>query len=84
MLTSDKEQAERWVEHFRKLLNQPTPTDLFDFSSEPTPIQLHITEGEITQQEARRAINKLKIAAELLKHGKELVTDQLTQLFNLI
>ena len=85
-LTSDKEQAERWVEHFCEVLNQSTPTDLFDFSSEPAPIQLDITEGEITQQDVRKAINKLKnnkaagldgIAAELLKHGKELVTDPL-------
>ena len=82
-MTSDKEQAERWIEHFREVLNQPTPTDLFDFSGGPARIHLDITEGEITQQEDRRAISKLKnnkaagldgIAAELLKHGKELVT----------
>ena len=92
-LKSEKEQAERWIEHFREVLNQPTPTDLFDFSGEPTQIQVDITDGEITQQEVRRAISKLKnnkaagldgITAELLKHGKELVADQFTQLFNLI
>ena len=92
-LLTDEEQAERWVEHFQEVLNQPTPASLFDFNSEANPTEINISESEITDQEVRKAIGKLKnnkaagldeITAELLKHGKDVMVEELTQLFNLI
>mgnify|MGYP003416956578 CR=1 FL=1 len=92
-LLTDEEQAERWVEHFQEVLNQPTPASLFDFNSEANPTEINISESEITSQEVRKAIGKMKnnkaagldeITAELLKHGKDVMVEELTQLFNLI
>ena len=83
----------RWVEHFREVLNQPTPAALFDLEGEPTTMQLDISGSEITTQEVKKAINKLKnnkaagldeVTAELLKHGREIIVGELTHLFNLI
>jgi len=77
----------------REVLNQPAPVSEFDFDSRPTAAQLDIAEGNFSPQEVKKAISSLKnnksagldgITAELLKHGKEVVVDELTNLFNLI
>ena len=66
---------------------------MFDLEGEPTTMQLDISGSEITTQEVKKAINKLKnnkaagldkVTAELLKHGREVVVGELTHLFNLI
>ena len=36
ILQTEEEQNERWVEHFKEILNQPEPTETFDFPEEET------------------------------------------------
>ncbi|KAJ8408520.1 hypothetical protein AAFF_G00259340 [Aldrovandia affinis] len=92
-LLSDEEQEARWVEHFREVLNQPTPPTLFNLDQEPPAPTLNITSDEISGIEVDRAIKSLKnnkvpgpneVSTELLKHGREVVVESLTHLFNLI
>ncbi|KAJ8397572.1 hypothetical protein AAFF_G00438480 [Aldrovandia affinis] len=92
-LLSDEEQEARWVEHFRKVLNQPTLPMLFNLDQEPPAPTLNITSDEISGIEVARAIKSLKnnkapglnkVSAELLKHGREVIVESLTHLFNLI
>jgi hypothetical protein len=75
------------------VLNQPAPVSELDLDSRQTAAQLDIAEGNFSPQEVKKAISKLKnnkaagldgITAELLKHGKEVIIDELTNLFNLI
>ncbi|KAJ8386311.1 hypothetical protein AAFF_G00175070 [Aldrovandia affinis] len=47
-LLSDEEQEARWVEHFREVLNQPTPPTLFNLDQEPPAPTLNITSDEIS------------------------------------
>ena len=93
-LVTSEEQAERWVEHFSEVLNQPEPTGLFDFDTETqnaTPLDVDLEDISVT--EVSRAISKLKnnksagideIPAELLKHGGLPLHQELTSLCNLI
>ncbi|KAJ8417554.1 hypothetical protein AAFF_G00223970 [Aldrovandia affinis] len=92
-LLSDEEQEARWVEHFREVLNQPTPPTLFNLDQEPPAPTLNITSDKISGIEVARAIKSLKnnkvpgldkVSAELLKHGQEVGVESLTHLFNLI
>lgn len=92
-LLSDEELEARWLEHFREVLNQPTPPTLFNLGQEPPAPTLGITSDEISGTEVARAIKSLKnnkapgldeVCAELLKHGQEVVVESLTHLFNMI
>lgn len=42
MLSSDKEQEERWDEHFDEVLNREDQTDLSDTVEEPDHLDLDI------------------------------------------
>ncbi|KAJ8411097.1 hypothetical protein AAFF_G00181320 [Aldrovandia affinis] len=57
---SDEEQEARWMEHFREVLNQPTPPTLFNLDQEPPAPTLNITSDEISGTEVARAIKSLK------------------------
>ena len=83
----------RWTEHFHEVLNQPEPTMLFNFEQESNIASVDISVQDITAQEVIKAINSQKknkspgldgIPAELLKHGKTTLAEELTQLFNTI
>ena len=90
-LTSQQEQAERCVEHFRKVLNQPEPQNAAD----PTPPEelLNIDCTPPTVSEIEAAIKKTKIGkapgidglqAELLKADTTLTARALHKLFTSI
>ena len=86
----------RWTEHFHEVLNQPEPTMLFNFEQESNIASVDIYQYRIsllTAQEVIKAINSQKnnkspgldgILAELIKHGKTTLAEELTQLFNTI
>ena len=75
------------------MLNQPEPlltADLWDTVMADT---FEVYEGHISSEEVQRAVNSLtnnkapgmdEISAEMLKHGKETVAEQLVELFNMI
>jgi len=81
------------VEHFEGVLNQPSPSEEFNWN-EIVPLEAldidmsAITIGEI--QAAIRSLNSNKapgidgINAELLKHGKEVLETDMLKLFNLV
>ena len=77
-LTTTEEQLKRWVEHFRELLNRPSPETPPDI--QPANTDLPINCDKPTKTEIRRAITKLKngkatgpdeIPAEDIKADKE-------------
>lgn len=93
ILATTEEQDQRWMEHFRETLNQPSPLNLVDFSSEPkvTCAPLQVCEDQITVQETMNAVKFLKnnkaagldeISAELLKFGEDSMISALTKLMN--
>jgi hypothetical protein len=76
-LKSQEEQAKRWKEHFHAVLNCPEPGVLHDFSQDCMN-SLDIDIGDVTMEEVKRVIKRLKngkaagidgIQAELLKHA---------------
>lgn len=90
-LLSDEEEEARWVEHFREVLNQRTPSIHFNSDREIPAATLTVTSEDITMTEVAKVIKSLKngkapglnkISAELLKHCHEV--DSLTHLFKLI
>ena len=92
-LVTEEEQSNRWMEHFKGVLNQPEPTNLIDFEQETPMTLLDVTMGNISIEEVTKSIHTLKnnqaggldeVTAELLKHGGETVAEELTYLFNLI
>jgi len=79
------------MEHFNEVLNQDSPTDMFDFRDECELGMIDASLEDIDIFETIKALRKLKnnkaagldeITAELLKHGKERVAQELTDLFN--
>ncbi|VDP17289.1 unnamed protein product [Heligmosomoides polygyrus] len=90
LLVTDEEQIERWVAHFKDVLNQPEPSDTYDFRDEEEESVLEVYMGNITLKKMDRAIKSLKgdkapgldeISAALLKAGA--MTTTLTRLFNI-
>ena len=61
IITDEKEQLERWKEHFEELLNRPIPTDRPVITPRETP--LNINTSKPSKLEIKRAIS-------LLKNGK--------------
>jgi hypothetical protein len=93
VLLTEEEQSKRWVEHFQGVLNQPEPSILFNFDHEPPVAPLDVTMQEFSLSEIEKAIRSLKnnkaagldeVSAELLKHGRDIVSTELLHLFNLI
>ena len=91
LLLSDEEQNERWVEHFRDVLNQPRPIETHCFEEMEGYDELDVDVSSITVEETEQAIKCLKskkapgldeIAPELIKAGGRLMAKVLTRLFN--
>ena len=91
VLTTAEQQKQRWVEHFKDVLNQPRPTTLVNFENELGYQPLEADIGNIHEDEVERAIGKLKnnkaagadlITAELMKHGGPDTIKALTNLLN--
>ena len=60
VLKTDKEQADRWVENFKEVLNQPAPETVIEIEEESIMSQLDINCREITNAEIQTALKKLK------------------------
>ena len=88
IIASEKAQAERWVDHFRDVLNRPQPES--PANPPPADEDLNIEVNTPNEEEVRTAIQALKcgkapgidaIHAELLKADIETSTKVLTNLF---
>ena len=74
LLSTEEEQAERWVEHFREVLNcddpstsaNPTPADE-DFNIDTSPPTLHEMQKAIKSLKNNKAAGVDSINAELYK-----------------
>jgi len=76
--------------HFQEVLNQPEPNILFDFDHEAAATPLDVTlEGVFCKWNSKPEKNNKvagldKVSVELLIHGKDLVSTELSHIFNLI
>ena len=91
LLTAEKEQEERWAEHFREVLNRPPPEETADIPEAQE--DLDIDTEPPTKEEIVDAIKTLKngkspgqdnLDAELFKADPELAADILQPLFTSI
>ncbi|EYB92935.1 hypothetical protein Y032_0188g1146 [Ancylostoma ceylanicum] len=59
LLMSDEEQKNRWIEHFRDILNQPDPPHAYNFDDEREAIgavdELDVNTGDISVEETETA-----------------------------
>ena len=58
VLTSEKDQAERWVEHFKQVLNHPDPDETANIEPAETPLDIDLDPPNLN--EVRKAILTLK------------------------
>ena len=58
VLTSEKDQAERWVEHFKQVLNHPDPDETANIEPAETPLDIDLDPPNVN--EVRKAILTLK------------------------
>jgi len=74
-------------------LNHPEPLFTPDFGDTVMADSLEVYEGYIVLKEVQRAVDSLlnnkapgvdEISAEMLKHGKETLAEQLAEQFNMI
>ena len=88
-LTTTREQLERWAEHFRELLNRPTPDSPPD--TPPAETELPISCDKPSKAEIKKAIMTLRsgktagpdeIPAEAIKTDMETVVNMLYSLFS--
>ena len=93
LLLTESKQNLRWKEHFEEVLNQPEPLSTPDLGDTVMADALEVYEGNVNLKEVQRAAKSLmnnkapsvdEISAEILKHGKETVAEQLVKLFNMI
>ena len=91
MLFTGKEQNARWVEHFKEVLYQPNPKEIFGFKLETIQPELDVKTDAITKEEVKEVIKSLKnnktagidqITAELIKEGEDVTTNAMSKLFN--
>ena len=87
-LTTEEDQAKRWAEHFRELLNRPAPTQQYDIL--PADVDLAVEDKEPSKEEIIKAIKLLKnrkaagpdeIPAEALKEDPTITAELLHPLF---
>ena len=92
ILHTEREQAERWKEHFSSVLNREDPEVIVTVEVGQQQ-ELDIDISDITKEEIRRAIKKLKnnkaagtdnIQAEMMKESEDISVDVLYTLFNRI
>ncbi|XP_013393409.1 uncharacterized protein LOC106161097 [Lingula anatina] len=90
-MSTECEQAARWVQHFKEVLNHPGPSE--PANSTPTDGILDINTDPPTREEVRNAIIAMKngkasgidnIHAEMLKADVGMATNLLTDLFSTI
>jgi hypothetical protein len=90
-LTSEKEQTDRWVQHFQEVLNQPEPHEPAILA--PPQDSLDIDVGQPSASEVRESILATKnckapgndsIHAEMLKADLDIATTVLVDLFDYI
>uniref|UniRef100_A0A7I4Z1I1 Reverse transcriptase domain-containing protein n=1 Tax=Haemonchus contortus TaxID=6289 RepID=A0A7I4Z1I1_HAECO len=91
LLLNADEQKERWLEHFRNILNQPEPQRTYCSEGMESANELEVDVGSITPEETIEAIRCLRsgrasgideIPAELLKAGGSTMVKKLTELYN--
>lgn len=87
LLTVQKEQNKRWIEHIWDTLNQPNPTTTYDFDADIALEELPMNTGEITIEEVKIAKEQQdgRIGAHIgaiLKHGGQIIAEKLSMLFN--
>ncbi|XP_022240572.1 uncharacterized protein LOC106458595 [Limulus polyphemus] len=92
-LTTERQQLERWKEHFNEVLNQCEPDILLDLSNENVRAILNVNLNDISLEEGRRALQNLKnnkaagsdeLQPELLKNGGQPLELELLNIFNKI
>ena len=64
ILATDREQAARWVEHFKGVLSQPCPLNSVTVTPPPASKDIEISKGTPTIKEVKDAIISLKNAKE--------------------
>jgi hypothetical protein len=88
-ISTESEQADRWVQHFREVLNRPEPVE--PANPEPADQMLDIDTGQPTEAEVTAAIQAMKsgkaagidsIHAEMMKADIDTSTKVLTNLFS--
>ena len=93
LLLTGSEQNIRWKEHFEEVLNQPEPLSTPEFEDTVMVDSLKVYEGNTNLEEVQRAVSSLmnnkatgvnEISAEMIKHCKETVAEQLVELFNMM
>ena len=81
-----EEQKARWMEHFQEVLNQPDLADELDLGNDVPMNLLEVNMTDVTAAEVNQAVDSLtnntapdidEILAQLLKHGKDVITGQL-------
>ncbi|VDO74918.1 unnamed protein product [Schistosoma margrebowiei] len=87
VITNIEEQRNRWVEHFKELLNRPAPLNPPNIEAAPTDLPINV--GPPTIEEISMAIRQIKsgkaagtdnIPAEALKADDRSCTDQIETL----
>ena len=60
MLTTSEQQKQRWIKHFKVVLNQPNPPHLYNFDGETAQPELGVNTDNITEEEVKNAIITVK------------------------
>eukprot|EP00795_Rhopilema_esculentum_P016084 gene16084-7436_t len=91
ILLTQEEQDACWIKHFHEVLNQPSPTTIYDFNAIIPGDLLDVDLNPITEREVEKAIKSLKInkapgldqiSAEIIKNGGAVLKEWLTGLLN--
>ncbi|KIH63451.1 hypothetical protein ANCDUO_06245 [Ancylostoma duodenale] len=85
-LMTVEEQGERWMQHFREVLNQPDPSETYNFGYEEEPFDdSNVSTGDTSIEETETAARGLRIAkapgldkitAELLKSSGRMLAER--------
>lgn len=91
LLSTPEEQLERWVEHFKEVLNRPSPTEQPQIPKARTPLKIKCDrptkteiKAAIKQQKTGKAAGPDNIPPEALKVDINTSTDMLYSLFGRI